>query len=166
MANSQHPDRTTIYSAEIHAREENIDSQAEIGHLRASSRTITYVSEKTDRLFDICHCKCTIHVTDCANCNVQAHVTCICPKEVKIPKSELMFLLTQREKERYKSKMNIGGEDVVASRRHASLNARKAKQEYKQYGHGHVLFSIASIVLAMICSYSFCFAFLLLPSAL
>ena len=75
---------------------------SDIGHLRASSQTITAMSEKTDRLFDICRCKCTIQrcadVADCAGCNVQAHVTRTCPKGIKIPKSELMFLPTQLEK--------------------------------------------------------------------
>ena len=52
---------------------------SDIVHLRASSQTMTAMSEKTDRLSGICRCKCTIQrcadVTDCAGCNVQAHET-------------------------------------------------------------------------------------------
>ena len=54
------------------------------------------------------------------------------PKGGQGTKSELMFVLTQREKVGDKFEMCIGDEDIVASRRHASLNARKAKQEYEQ----------------------------------
>ena len=54
---------------------------------------------------------CTIKTcaeSDCQGCQFGAHITCICPREVKLPKLDLLFLKAQREKVGEKGSMMIG----------------------------------------------------------
>ena len=56
---------------------------------------------KLDKLFDILNCKCEIVM--CANygcpsdCTKEAHTSCMCPKEKKIPVKDLAFIKGQRD---------------------------------------------------------------------
>ena len=54
-----------------------------------------------DKLLDLTRCRCTILTcpeATCMGCKYEAHITCNCPKEIKLPKTELRFIKNQRDK--------------------------------------------------------------------
>jgi len=59
---------------------------------------------KLDKLFDILNCRCQICFGSefgCpadSGCRKEAHINCTCPKEMRIPVTELAFVKGQREK--------------------------------------------------------------------
>ena len=66
------------------------------------------LQEKLDKLLDPLYCKCQ-PIQECSevgclgskqkpSCLVGAHLTCSCPRDNKIPKLELLFVKSQREK--------------------------------------------------------------------
>ena len=71
--------------------------------------------DKLDLLFDILHCKCQIKLcceSGCGeDCDMECHITCMCPAEKKIPLIELRFIQLQREKVGSKSIQQISSLD-------------------------------------------------------
>ena len=93
-------------------------------------------NNKLDRLMDILHCHCPIQYCSelgCVKvgdekCRRNGHIECKCEKQYKIPKIELEFVKSQREK-RGIGGMGIGGVDRVESVRQIKHQANKAKEE-------------------------------------
>ena len=106
---------------------------------------------KLDKLVNLTKCKCEIHTcvnlkcsencdkckavrtvgrAACQECQVGAHITCTCPKEVKIPVLELLFMKMQQDKVGEKGAMRIS--DLVDSKeqkRYEKKEARKTQRE-------------------------------------
>ena len=106
---------------------------------------------KLDKLLNIAKCKCeidtcetlkctencdkcktvrTVGRTACKECQVGAHITCTCPREVKLPVLELLFMKTQQDKVGAKGAMRLS--DVVDSKeqkRYDKKEARKTERE-------------------------------------
>ena len=73
-----------------------------------------------DSLCDILKCKCkisTCSTNNCAGCEFKAHIECTCPKEVKIPKIELVFLADQRNSKENGRKLMIALIDIKENSR-------------------------------------------------
>ena len=70
-----------------------------------------------DRLLDISRCRCALQsceeVSCQGNCKCGAHIVCHCPLEMKLPKMELGFILSQRRKTGDYGDLQIGHVDVV-----------------------------------------------------
>ena len=94
---------------------------------KANKKEKEKLEEKLDYLLDIISCKCDIKrcaETECApQCLSQVHINCTCPKQAKIPRLELSFVLAQRTKKGEKGEIMIAGADFVEDAK------QKAKQE-------------------------------------
>ena len=65
---------------------------------------------KLDKLVDITKCRCEIVLCDsfgCEQCEQGVHIKCSCPRDMKLPVKDLLFLKTQREKTSSKGAMMI-----------------------------------------------------------
>ena len=79
------------------------------------------LQDKLDKLLDPLYCKCQ-PIQECSevgclgskqkpSCLVGAHLTCSCPRDNKIPKLELLFVKSQREKKGEKAGLQIASAD-------------------------------------------------------
>ena len=87
---------------------------------------------RLDKLFDILKCKCDIISCDnasCSGCPVGAHISCTCPAAIKIPHSELKFIMLSRKKVGVKGDIQIGSVDTKESKRVSKMLKRKASRE-------------------------------------
>ena len=89
-----------------------------------------------DQLFDITKCRCpilTCSETDCPGCPSDRaalpprHITCVCPKDQKIPVLEVSFIDIQRKKIGEKSGTMISNVDKKESMRQDSAIKRKIR---------------------------------------
>ena len=105
----------------------------EIAQRKTNKAKVKMFDEKLDKLVDITKCKCTIKTCaefDCQGCQLGAHITCTCPREVKLPKLDLLFLKAQRDKVGEKGSMMIGDTvDKVEQRRKERQIARQEVEE-------------------------------------
>ena len=99
--------------------------------------------ESLDKLYDItkCHCKiqpCSVN-PPCMDphtgkkCKQGAHISCTCPKKEKLPKLELLFIHSQREKTGDKGGMRIGNQDFPESHRQDAYMKRKHAEDQGTY---------------------------------
>ena len=90
--------------------------------------------KQLDKVVDILKCKCNISScseANCAGCNTEAHINCSCPKQNKIPKLELNFVLAQRTKVGDFSAFQIAGNNVKETKRQKKQLDQKNKEEMK-----------------------------------
>ena len=83
--------------------------------------------ERFDKMFDVLKCKCDIPTCEqnsCSGCQEAVHISCVCPKEMKIPKLELAFIRAQRIKTGDLSSHRIAGKDTKESHRQNKLIER------------------------------------------
>lgn len=89
-----------------------------------------------DRLFDlsICHCQIqSCRELECpTNCHQQVHITCTCPKNVKIPVLELPFIFDQRAKTGLCGKMQMGALDKKETARQTRAHLRNVASSTAQ----------------------------------
>ena len=58
-------------------------------------------TDSMNKLFDIISCKCLISScvdVQCQGCNVNAHISCTCPQNAKIPLKDLAYIKGQKDK--------------------------------------------------------------------
>ena len=70
-----------------------------INRSKTSALAVSKFDKMLGEVFDVLVCTCTIiSCTDfeCEKCDFDAHIICDCPKEFKIPKKELSYVLDQR----------------------------------------------------------------------
>ena len=100
-----------------------------------SQKEISKFEEQLDKLLDLLACTCQPIMT-CVDvgclaakadppCHLGAHLDCICPKEQKIPKLELLFIKTQRDKVGERGGMQIASVDYKEDARQKAKEARK-----------------------------------------
>ena len=89
-----------------------------------------------DRLFDLTACHCVIVTCDqsesmCPSspCSAGAHIECSCPLDQKIPKLELLWMHSQRNKIGEVSSMYMGSNDAKETNRQIKGERRKAREE-------------------------------------
>ena len=78
------------------------------------------LNSQLDKLLDMTQCRCTILTcpeATCMGCKYEAHITCNCPKEIKLPKTELRFIKDQRAKVGDLSSFQIITKNVIESNR-------------------------------------------------
>ena len=90
-------------------------------------------NQKLDKLFDILTCKCVI-VSCLENgclpgCTQEAHITCTCPKDMKIPVKDIAFIKGQREKVGSKGPHQMATKDIPEHNRQVRAMERKKKEE-------------------------------------
>ena len=86
--------------------------------------------EKLDFLFDIASCSCVISPcvdVACPGCLETVHHSCKCVREKKIPKNELAFMRSMREKRPpgKRASMMMSGNDKQEAERQRKLEERK-----------------------------------------
>ena len=100
-------------------------------------------ASKLEKLFDILNCKCDIVLcsefgcSKVASCKKEAHINCSCPKEMKIPVKELIFIKGQRDKTGSIGPYQIGLPDLPEHKRQVKKQKRQEDEsrrlaEYKQ----------------------------------
>ena len=71
--------------------ETTLDAQGKL-----SKHVKNKIASKLNKLFDISNCKCVIQLCSknsySSNCTKIAQINCSCPKEMKIPNTELLFI--------------------------------------------------------------------------
>nr|XP_047145333.1 uncharacterized protein LOC124818441 [Hydra vulgaris] len=86
-----------------------------------------------DKLFDLveCNCKISLCSEQCCStdCKVGAHITCICPRERKIPINELVYIKAQREKIGSLSSYQLGPADLMESKKFKKVQSCKRRRE-------------------------------------
>ncbi|XP_065663964.1 uncharacterized protein LOC136085927 [Hydra vulgaris] len=86
-----------------------------------------------DKLFDLvaCNCKIVLCSEQCCppDCKFGAHITCICPRERKIPIIELVYIKAQREKIGSFSSYQLGPADLMESKRFKKVQSCKRRRE-------------------------------------
>ena len=91
------------------------------------------LSLQLDKLFDILRCHCPINLCveiGCSlTCKQEAHITCNCKREEKIPVLELRFIRSQRDKEGSNSSHMIGGQDKPESKKQEKAIKNKEKKQ-------------------------------------
>ena len=96
---------------------------------RVKKAVVSSFEAKLDKLLDITKCKCEIQTCKeigCAGCEFGAHVTCGCPREVKLPQLDLLFLKSQREKIGERGSIMIADSiDTVEQNKKEKMIARK-----------------------------------------
>ena len=103
----------------------------ELGIKVAQDRAKTVETSKfwsvCDKLFDILQCTCEIKActSECKSKCTDIHLKCLCKKEQKIPPLELKFVAAQRTKSGSKGAVQIGGRDVIESKRQNAHLKRK-----------------------------------------
>jgi len=92
---------------------------------------------KLDKLFDILNCKCII--SDCKEfgckviCKQQAHITCNCCKEYKIPIIDVFYIKTERDKVGAKGLLQISSKDMPEHNRQVKkLYNHSNKEAFKR----------------------------------
>ena len=116
----------------------NYETATLINQARAKAKVKKLFIDKLDTLFDILVCQCPIICCDKSECNKAhcqdgAHITCSCPRQVKIPPMELKFILDQRKKVGLKGGlMVIAGADRKEAERQAKSLARKQSEVSKE----------------------------------
>ena len=99
---------------------------------RGNPRNNEKLSLQLDKLFDILRCQCPIKLCTeigCSlNCKQEAHITCTCKREEKVPVLELRFIRSQRDKEGSNSSHIIGGKDESESKRQEKAIKNKEKK--------------------------------------
>jgi hypothetical protein len=96
--------------------------------------TVDSFKSRLDKLFDICSCKCEFigHLQNCPeNCDM-LHISCKCPLNYKIPRSELAFIKDQREKVGGKGKYQLGPIDKAFERKRKRAEARTDQHRSKK----------------------------------
>ena len=85
--------------------------------------------DKLDKVFEILKCRCLITACDelvCGDsCEWGAHVKCNCPKLDRIPKAELKFFLSQRQRGTTAPKYQIGPIDTKTTKHFKKLLTKK-----------------------------------------
>ena len=105
---------------------------------KAKAKVKKLFLEKLSHLFDILVCQCPINIcekTECnpAQCQGGAHITCSCPRQVKVPPMELKFILDQRQKVGLRGgQKQIAGADRIEAARQVGTLARKQSKALKE----------------------------------
>ena len=106
-----HPDK--LISQRIKAK---YDDMKNINRSKTSTLAKSKFEKILGELFDVIVCPCRISPcaeVDCPGCEFDAHINCDCPKEFKIPKRELSYVLDQRCRvEGAKGKFQMKGLDL------------------------------------------------------
>ena len=106
---------------------ENLKQQVKAGY--TGKKRDCFVQD-LENLFDIVKCKCDMKpcdLFDCEpNCQEKIHINCVCPKELRIPPSELIFIYSERNRVDGKSQYVIGSHDKVIE---SEMNKEQEKKE-------------------------------------
>ena len=81
---------------------------------------IDWLTNKLDKLFDVCKCQCTIKTseeTQCSGRSTGAHRLCCCSRDQNISIIELGFIKAQRDKIGEVSSIQMIGDDKKVSER-------------------------------------------------
>ena len=122
---------------------------------KPKAQKVKNLEDKLDKLLDLTKCKCEIRTceehgcpgackncgpcgkcssckkcADCIFCKQNAHISCSCPREVKLPVLELSFLRAQREKEGEKGRMMIA--DAIDMKEQERKEKQLARKELVQ----------------------------------
>lgn len=89
-------------------------------------------ARQLDQLFDVITCRCPIFL--CAefgcdrDCKSEAHISCSCKRELKIPVIELAFVKAQREKTGSLGAVMISSQDIPESKRQETATERQKRR--------------------------------------
>nr|XP_047140650.1 uncharacterized protein LOC124815868 [Hydra vulgaris] len=92
---------------------------------------------KLDKLFDILNCKCQISYCKEFGCKVvckqQAHITCNCSKEFKIPIIDIFYIKTERDKVGARGLLQISSKDFPEHNKQVkTLHNHSIKEAFKR----------------------------------
>ena len=92
------------------------EEMKQINRSKTSSLSKAKFDKILGEIFEVLVCTCTIVKCsdfECSGCEFDAHVNCDCPKNSKIPKKELTYLLDQRSRtDGVKGKLQMKGADL------------------------------------------------------
>ena len=77
------------------------DEMKYLNRSKTANKAQASFEETLGEVFNIIVCQCKISNcfdSGCTGCKLDAHTVCTCPKEVKIPKTELSYVLDQRRR--------------------------------------------------------------------
>ena len=140
-ANAKFRPPVTVKEKSLAARIERLWARVDnVAWGRANKKEKEEVEKLLDRLLDITICRHPITLcqdpesccTDQEKCKIKAHIKCCCPLPNKIPKMELRWPYSQRQKRGEKSDMTMGGDDKEESRRQRAAAKRKAHETEAQ----------------------------------
>ncbi|XP_047137373.1 uncharacterized protein LOC124813865 [Hydra vulgaris] len=108
-------------------------------NLISQNRASKFIKQKLnliiDKLFDLveCNCKISFCSEQCCSpdCKVGAHITCICPRERKIPINELVYIKAQREKIGSLSSYQLGPADLMESKKFKKYKVANEEEKKK-----------------------------------
>ena len=105
--------------------------------------------EELDKIFDIVCCKheiflCGDEKSNCTGCNIGAHISCSCAKDSKIPKIELLWLHSQRNKIGERSSFQISQPDMKESEKQNKAEKRKIDDKITEDTRKRKLLKVSS----------------------
>ena len=107
------------------------DDMKYLNRSKTATKAQADFEKKLGEVFDIIVCQCPIFSCSefgCSNCEFGAHINCNCPKDVKIPKKELIYVKDQRIRTGgSKGSFQIQGKDIKEMVEMNKTLARKAK---------------------------------------
>ena len=107
------------------------DEMKNLNRSKTANKAQSSFEETLGEVFDIIVCQCKISNcfdSGCTGCKLDAHTVCTCPKEVKIPKTELSYVLDQRRRTGgEKGNFQIKGKDKKLMEEMDQTSQRKAQ---------------------------------------
>jgi hypothetical protein len=107
------------------------DEMKYLNRSKTANKAQASFEETLGEVFDIIVCQCKISNcfdSVCTGCKLDAHTVCTCPKEVKIPKTELSYVLDQRSRTGgEKGNFQIKGKDKKLMEEMDQTSQRKAQ---------------------------------------
>ena len=89
-------------------------------------------TDSMNKLFDIISCKCLISScvdVQCQGCNVNAHISCTCPQNAKIPLKDLAYIKGQKDKVGSIGPHQMTSPDHIEKRKQEKRNIRENKDK-------------------------------------